>query len=80
MGDSLPVVNLGTGLTPYKIFDHGYGGCVLFTNLQAKCWGINQYGELLLGDTGYRGDGAGEMGDSLPFINFGSALKTDYSS
>ncbi|EYF01852.1 BNR repeat domain protein [Chondromyces apiculatus DSM 436] len=38
-----------------------------------KCWGGNAYGELGLGDTARRGDSAGEMGDSLPAVDLGTA-------
>ena len=31
-----------------------------------KCWGENVLGQLGLGDTSNRGDGAGEMGNALP--------------
>ena len=36
-----------------------------------KCWGRNAYGELGYGDTQYRGDGPGSMGDDLPSISLG---------
>ena len=36
-----------------------------------KCWGRNDYGKLGLGDGLYRGDGLGEMGSNLPFIDLG---------
>ena len=31
-----------------------------------KCWGLNNYGQLGYGDTQQRGDGANEMGASIP--------------
>jgi alpha-tubulin suppressor-like RCC1 family protein len=37
-----------------------------------KCWGSNGAGTLGLGDTAGRGDGAGEMGDSLPAVALGT--------
>ena len=33
-----------------------------------KCWGYNTFGQLGLGDTAARGDGAGEMGAALPAV------------
>ncbi|CAN0403862.1 unnamed protein product, partial [Scytosiphon promiscuus] len=38
----------------------------------AQCWGSNSGGQLGLGDSLDRGDEAGEMGDSLPFVDLGT--------
>jgi len=46
--------------------------CALLDNSAVKCWGRNQYGQLGYGDTDSRGDGAGEMGDALLAIDFGT--------
>ena len=77
MGDSLPAVNLGTGVTATAIaagWEHACaivgGGSV--PNGSVKCWGANSYGELGQGDTANRGDGANEMGDNLPAVNLGT--------
>jgi alpha-tubulin suppressor-like RCC1 family protein len=35
-----------------------------------KCWGLNAFGQLGLGDTNNRGDANGEMGDALPALRF----------
>jgi hypothetical protein len=45
--------------------------CALLDNQQLKCWGGNG-GRLGLGDAVTRGDGPGEMGDSLPAVNLGT--------
>ncbi len=37
-----------------------------------KCWGINNFGQLGIGDTANRGDNPGEMGASLPAVNLGT--------
>ncbi|MEK7690922.1 MAG: hypothetical protein AAB425_07865, partial [Bdellovibrionota bacterium] len=66
MGDSLPVINVGTNRTisAMSISDHT---CVVLDNLTVKCFGNNSDGRLGLGDNAaHRGDSAGEMGDSLP--------------
>ena len=39
---------------------------------RSKCWGGNYYGQLGLGDTNFRGDGASEMGANLPTVDLGS--------
>ncbi len=72
MGNSLPTVNLGTGRTAKQLAAGGWHTCAILDNNNVKCWGKNTYGQLGLGDANHRGDGAGEMGDSLPAVNLGS--------
>ncbi|MFO0666150.1 MAG: hypothetical protein U0174_19510 [Polyangiaceae bacterium] len=73
MGDALPYVDLGTGRTVKAVnagkSDHT---CALLDNDRVKCWGFNNSGQLGLGDMQVRGDGPGEMGDALPYVEFGS--------
>jgi alpha-tubulin suppressor-like RCC1 family protein len=83
MGDSLPAVALGTGRTATAIWAGGRHTCALLDNGQLKCWGSNQFGQCGVGDTITRGDGPGEMGDSLPSVSLGtgrtaSSLWTGY--
>ncbi|TKD06469.1 hypothetical protein [Polyangium fumosum] len=68
MGDVLPAVDLGVGVTAIAIA----GNCALFDGGRVKCWGHNGYGRLGLGDTQARGDGPDEMGDHLPYIDLGA--------
>ena len=72
MGDVLPTVNLGTGLTA-KALSGGFGHmCALLSNDSVKCWGYNAYGVVGLGNTSNRGDAPNEMGDNLPVVNLGA--------
>ncbi|WP_374073635.1 hypothetical protein [Bdellovibrio bacteriovorus] len=72
MGDSLPAVNLGTGRTAVQISTGGSHTCALLDNSTVKCWGANNNGQLGQGNTTQLGDGAGEMGDSLPTVDLGT--------
>jgi alpha-tubulin suppressor-like RCC1 family protein len=45
--------------------------CAILVNNRVKCWGQNN-GALGLGDAQDRGDGPGEMGDDLPFVDLGT--------
>lgn len=72
MGDDLPTVSLGTGRTAIALAAGREHTCALLDNDTVKCWGRNDLGQLGLGDTNDRGDGAGEMGDSLPAVNLGT--------
>ncbi len=65
MGDALPAVSLGTGRTVVAVTTGITHTCARLDDGSLKCWGINDKGQLGLGDTQTRGDGPGEMGDSL---------------
>jgi alpha-tubulin suppressor-like RCC1 family protein len=72
MGDALPAVNLGTGRTA-KMISAGYSHtCALLDDGSVKCWGLNDYGQLGLGEFSNRGDGPDEMGDALPAVDLGT--------
>jgi alpha-tubulin suppressor-like RCC1 family protein len=74
MGDHLAVINLGAGRS-VKMIDAGLEHvCAILDANQVKCWGINDVGELGLGDTTNRGNAAGQMGDSLPAIDLGTTI------
>ena len=65
MGDNLPVVDLGRGLTAQSVVVGGYHTCVLLSNYQVKCWGHNSYGQLGQNHWNPLGDAANQMGDNL---------------
>jgi alpha-tubulin suppressor-like RCC1 family protein len=72
MGDKLPTVDLGPGRTAVELAVSTFHACARLDNATIKCWGLNDYGQLGLGDDLNRGDAAGEMGDSLAAIDLGS--------
>lgn len=72
MGDKLPVIDLGKGRTVKQIALGARHSCVILDNDKVKCWGANGSGQLGLGDVAIRGDGPGEMGDALPYVDLGA--------
>jgi hypothetical protein len=76
MGDSLPIVSLGTGRKAIKIAAGWHHTCVVLDNSEIKCFGYNGFGALGMGltDTDHRGDANGEMGDALTALNLGTGL------
>mmetsp|Transcript_22919 Transcript_22919/g.31883 ORF Transcript_22919/g.31883 Transcript_22919/m.31883 type:complete len:327 (+) Transcript_22919:2-982(+) len=72
MGDSLPIVDLGTERTAMQVSAGGGFACAVLDNASVKCWGANDRGQLGLEDTKRRGDAPGEMGDNLPAVSLGT--------
>lgn len=74
MGDALGAVPLGTGRTAVSL-PSGWAvdsPCALLDDATVKCWGYNDFGQLGQGDTEWRGDLPGDMGDALAPVNLGS--------
>ena len=75
-------INFGTGLTPIQMSLGHYHGCAILLDAggdsHTKCWGDNRWGQLGHGDQVNLGDTAGEMGDNLPELNFGTGLSAEY--
>jgi len=72
IGSNAQAIDLGT--ESYVISTqqgHGFG-CALFNSGQMKCWGNNTSGKLGLGNALNMGETPAEMGDNLPFLDFGS--------
>ncbi|NDH47471.1 MAG: hypothetical protein EBX99_06430, partial [Acidimicrobiia bacterium] len=80
MGDNLPTVDLGTGRTAISISAGSNHTCSLLDDNSVKCWGDNTNGQLGLGDTNARGDGASEMGNSLGVVPLGVAATSVIAS
>lgn len=74
MGDNLPFMDFGAGRTVKKLRAGASHACVILDNDALKCWGLNNYGQLGIGDALTRGDGANEMGDNLPAVQLGTGL------
>lgn len=74
MGDSLTAINLGTGRYATQVIVGTSHACALLDNATVKCWGRSNRGQLGQGNTTSLGDGAGEMGDSLPTVSLSSTL------
>lgn len=79
MGDNLNFVSLGTNTstgTEYTAKQIACGNeftCALLSNDKVKCWGRgSRLGLEITSTTDYRGDGANEMGNNLPFVNLGT--------
>jgi alpha-tubulin suppressor-like RCC1 family protein len=71
---ALDLVNIGSGLYARKMSASVSSSCVLLTDNTVKCWGRNSFGQLGTGvSTAINiGDDAGEMGNNLPRLNFGT--------
>jgi alpha-tubulin suppressor-like RCC1 family protein len=70
MGDLLPFIDLGTGITAKNICAGTYYSCALLTNNTLKCWGFNARNAS--GLNLHLGDGPGEMGNNLLPIPLGN--------
>ncbi|CAM9212563.1 unnamed protein product [Sphacelaria rigidula] len=74
MGDSLIVVDMGTGET---VSDFALGGeftCAILDSGSIKCFGYNTEGQLGQGNTSNVGDEADEMGDALLVVDLGTGV------
>ncbi len=71
MGDALPVVNLGIDTKVKQVALGDYHSCALLTDGTVKCFGLNNQGQLGLGDAIDRGDDANELGDRLKAVDLG---------
>jgi alpha-tubulin suppressor-like RCC1 family protein len=74
IGDNFLFTDLGNVSTPVEVSRSFYNTCVRFANGGIKCWGNGTYGQNGIGNTAQKGDGSGEMGNSLPFINYGTGI------
>jgi len=75
MGDFLPLVSLGDGLTAQSLHIGTVGTCIHMNDGSIKCWGDNQFGQAGQGHVDLVGDEIGETGDYLEPINLGSGVE-----
>jgi len=71
MGENLPVAGLGPGRTAVQLTVGQDHACARLDDGTVKCWGLNDQGQLGLGDVQARGDGPNEMGVNLPVVDLG---------
>jgi cysteine-rich repeat protein len=71
LGDALLGFDFGEGLYAYQFVFGRAHACASLNTAQIKCWGDNSHGQLGLGDQENRGDDPEEMGDELPFVDYG---------
>jgi E3 ubiquitin-protein ligase HERC3 len=72
MGDNLPVVNLGSGLSATKLALGEHHSCAILNNGALKCWGYANLGAIGSGGSANLGDSLAEMGDSLAAVALGT--------
>lgn len=73
LGDFLSEIALDASYgTVTQIAAGGFHTCALFDSGNVQCWGVNDQGQLGLGDTESRGDEVNEMGTNLPAVNLGT--------
>ena len=72
MGYSLPYVDLGQGEKVKQLASTEYTNCALLESNKVKCWGEGEDGLLGYGDGETVGNLAGQMGDNLVPVDFGT--------
>ncbi len=80
MGDALPRVDLGPGAEVFQVAAGDNHTCALLRGGTVKCWGLNDHGQLGVGDTKNRGDGIGALGAALPAVDLGASVAVQIST
>ncbi|HEY4058721.1 MAG TPA: hypothetical protein VGM39_19040 [Kofleriaceae bacterium] len=71
MGDALPYVKLGTGVSAKALSTGPFHACVITNDDRVKCWGDKTSVGVGDNDHGHLGDEPGDMGDNLPYAKLG---------
>eukprot|EP01083_Nonionella_stella_P262599 892772_1 len=75
MGDNLPIIQLGSGFEPIQVALGARHTCAISSDDRVRCWGLNDEGQLGIGNMNNIGDDSGEMGVNLPPpIDLGSSF------
>ena len=72
MGDALPAVNFGPGRTAVEVSTTNSHTCALLDDGSIRCWGLNDYGQLGMGDTANRFGPLGANGTLMPAVSLGT--------
>lgn len=72
MGDTLPTVNIGVGVTAVDIAGGRLHYCVVTNTGGVKCWGRNNRGQLGYDSTTDKGITVGSMGAGIANVNLGT--------
>ena len=76
MGRNLPFLDFGSGRLVKDLQLNGMSVCaILEPDDRLKCVGVNDNGELGLGDRNPRGHTPATVGDALPFVDVSAALR-----
>ena len=75
MGDNLPYVDLGLGVTAKSVTCGSDHTCAILASDDIKCWGRNDNGQLGLGTTSAPGADIDSMGNNLPGVDLGQGIK-----
>ena len=72
MGDNLPTVNMGSGLTVKSLEVGKRSTCAVLSDDSIKCFGEDDYGQLGVASSGAIGTTQAHMGDNLVRVDLGT--------